>query len=92
MRISNSSFTKTFNYSSKSGNNIRNNTLENDRRGRNYIIYKFNNTNNMFNKKKFYENPINILDYDKKDSRPILVDKNVNTRYFKNYISRISKK
>ena len=93
MKISNSNFAKTFNYSSsKSGNNIRNNTMDNDRRGRIYIVYKFNNTNNLFNKKKFYENPINVLDYDNKDSRPILVDKNVNTRHFKNYISRITKK
>ena len=78
-------FTKTFNYTNKS-NNVRNNTVENERR-RNFIIYKFNNTNNLFNKKNFYENKRNILDYDNKDSRPILVDKNVNTRNLKKNIS-----
>jgi hypothetical protein len=83
-------FTKTFNYTNKS-NNVRNNTVENERR-RNFIIYKFNNTNNLFNKKNFYENKRNILDYDNKDSRPILVDKNVNTRYFKKYLARFGKK
>ena len=92
MKDTNASFTKTFNYSNKNENNIRSNTVENERRGRNYIIYKFNNTNNIFNKKNFYENKRNVLDYDNKDSRPILVDKNVNTRYFKNYIARFGKK
>ena len=93
MRNENPNFSKTFNASSKEGNNKRSNTMENDRRGRNFIIYKFNNTNkNIFNKKNFYQNNRNILDYDNKDSRPILVDKNVNTRYFKNYIARLHKK
>ena len=83
-------FTKTFNFSNRSGKNIRSQTLDNERRGRISIIYKFNKTN-MFDKKKFYENNRNVLDYDNKDSRPILVDRNVNTRYFKNYISRFKK-
>ena len=91
-KMRNTSFTKTFNYSSKMGHNLRSNTLQNDsRRGRENIIYKFNNTNN-FNKNHFYENNRNILDYDNKDSIPVLVDKNVNTRYFKNYIARLRKK
>ena len=92
MKDNNTSFTKTFNYSNKNENNIRSNTVENERSRKNYIIYKFNNTNNLFNKKNFYENKRNVLDYDNKDSRPILVDKNVNTRYFKNYIARFGKK
>ena len=88
----NSSFTKTFNYSSNIEHNLRSNTIQNDqRRERNHIMYKFNNTN-IFDKKRFYENNRNILDYDNKDSRPVLVDKNVNTRYFKNYIARLRKK
>ena len=92
MRNSISSFTKTFNYSNKFGGKLRNNTMETERRRRDYIIYKFNNTNNLFNKKNFYENKRNILDYDNKDSRPILIDKNVNTRYLKNYIAKLGKK
>jgi hypothetical protein len=88
----NSSFTKTFNYSSNIEHNLRSNTIQNDqRRERNHIIYKFNNTN-IFDKKRFYENNRNILDYDNKDSRTVLVDNNVNTRYFKNYIARLRKK
>ena len=87
----NTSFTKTFNFS-KTINNIRNNTIGNEsRQGRNNnILYKFNNTSE-FNKKHFYEDNRNILDYDNKDSRPVLVDKNINTRYFKNYLARIKK-
>ena len=86
----NTSFTKTFNFSNTI-NNIRNNTLENESKlRRNNIIYKFNNTNTL-SKKEFYENNTNILDYDNKDSRPVLVDKNINTRYFKNYLSRLQK-
>ncbi len=87
----NASFTKTFNCSSKNLNNKRNNTLENeDKNGRNIFIYKFNNTS-MINKKTFYENNRNILDYDNKDNIPVLVDKNRNTRYFKNYLSKLRK-
>ena len=88
-RNNNSSFTKTFNLSNKTGN-IRSQTMENERIERSNIIYKFNKTN-MFNKKKFYENNINIMDYDNKDLRPIIVDKNVNTRYFKHYITKLKK-
>ena len=88
----NNSFTKTFNYSNRTENNLRNNTIQNNiRRKRENIIYKFNHSN-VFNKKNFYENNRNILDYDNKDSIPVLVDKNVNTRYFKNYIARLRKK
>ena len=90
MRNRNSNFIKTFNFNNKSGNNIRSQTLDNERRGNNYIIYKFNKTN-IFDKKRFYESNRNVLDYDNKDSKPILVDRNVNTRYFKNYISRFKK-
>jgi len=89
----NTSFTKTFNFS-KTINNIRNNTIGNkSRQGRNNnnILYKFSNTSE-FNKKHFYENNRNILDYDNKDSRPVLVDKNINTRYFKNYLTKIKNK
>ena len=87
----NASFTKTFNFSSKTANNKRNHTIENEEnRGRNFILYKFNNTS-VINKKTFYENNRNILDYDKKDNIPVLVDKNVNTRYFKNYLAKLRK-
>ncbi len=86
----NTSFTKTFNFTNTI-NNIRNNTVENEsKQRRNNITYKFNNTNTL-SKKQFYENNTNILDYDNKDSRPVLVDKNINTRYFKNYLCRLKK-
>ena len=82
----NSPFTKTFNSCSKS----RSNTVESGpRKGRNNIIYKFKFDNTM-NKKTFYETNRNINDYDK-DLIPILVDRNVNTRYFKNYITKLKK-
>mgnify|MGYP006873069623 CR=1 FL=1 len=81
-----SPFAKTFNSCSKT----RSNTVESGaRKGRNNIIYKFNNS---MNKKNFYETNRNINDYDNKDSRPVLVDRNVNTRYFKNYITKLKKK
>jgi hypothetical protein len=87
----NSSFTKTFNFSSKTVNNKRNNTVENEeKRGRNFITYKFNKSN-IVNKKTFYENNRNILDYDNRDNIPVLVDKNINTRYFKNYLAKFRK-
>ena len=83
----NSPFTKTFNSCSKD----RNNTFENgSRKGKNNIIYKFKFYNNI-NKKTFYGTNRNINDYDNKDLRPILVDRNVNTRYFKNYITKLKK-
>ena len=83
----NSPFTKTFNSCSID----RNNTFENgSRKGKNNIIYKFKFYNNI-NKKTFYGTNRNINDYDNKDLRPILVDRNVNTRYFKNYITKLKK-
>ena len=82
-----SPFNKTFNACSK----VRNNTMESGpRKGRNNIIYKFK-FNNTMNKKTFYETNRNVNDYDNKDLRPILVDKNINTRYFKNYIKKLKK-
>jgi hypothetical protein len=87
----NASFTKTFNFGSKTLTNKRNNTIEsNENRGRNFISYKFNNTS-IVNKKTFYEKNTNILDYDNKDNIPVLVDKNKNTRYFKSYIEKFRK-
>ena len=86
----NTSFTKTFNTESKTKKNLRCNTMGNEtRKGRTTILYKFNNIN--MSKKDFYENNRNILDYDNKDSIPVLVDKNINTRYFKNYITKLRK-
>ena len=83
----NSPFTKTFNSCSKE----RSNTVESgQRKERNNIIYKFK-FNNTMNKKTFYETNRNINDYDNKALRPILVDRNVNTRYFKNYITKLRK-
>ena len=83
----NSPFTKTFNSCIKE----RSNTVESGpRKGRNNIIYKFK-FNNTMNKKTFYETNRNVSDYDNKDLRPILVDRNVNTRYFKNYITKLVK-
>ena len=85
----NSSFNKTFNLNNKI-ENIRNHTIENDlRRVRNNLIYKFNNTS--MNKKKFFETNTNALDYDNKDSIPVLVDRNINTRYFKNFLTKLRK-
>ena len=87
----NASFTKTFNFSSKTVNNKRNNTVENEeKRERNFITYKFNKSS-IVNKKTFYENNRNILDYDNRDNIPVLVDKNINTRYFKNYLAKFKK-
>lgn len=86
-KLKNPPFTKTFNADSK-----RNNTVENEsRKGRNNILYKFKNISIM-NKKDFYEKNRNVLDYDNKDTIPIRVDKNVNTRYFKHFIARLGKK
>ena len=86
-KLKNPPFTKTFNVDSK-----RSNTVENEsRKGINNIIYKFKN-NSIMNKKDFYETNRNILDYENKNSIPIRVDKNVNTRYFKHFLARLGKK
>jgi len=86
-KLKNPPFTKTFNVDNK-----RSNTVENEsRRGRNNILYKFRN-NSIMNKKDFYENNRNILDYENKNSIPIRVDKNVNTRYFKHFLTKLGKK
>jgi hypothetical protein len=86
-KLKNPPFTKTFNMDNK-----RSNTIENDsRKDRKNIIYNFKN-NIFMNKKDFYETNRNILDYDNKSSIPIRVDKNVNTRFFKHFLTRLGKK
>ena len=85
-KLKNPPFTKTFNTDKRS------NTIENEsRKGRNYITYKFKN-NSFMNKKEFYETNRNILDYENKNLIPIRVDKNINTRYFKHFLTRLGKK
>ena len=86
-KLKNPPFTKTFNMDTK-----RSNTIENDsRKDRKNIIYNFKN-NIFMNKKDFYETNRNILDYDNKSSIPIRVDKNVNTRFFKHFLTKLGKK